>query len=178
MMYARTLAAALMLGATCAASAQTTYDVALDGADFVYNSQTNMNIDLQINVGDTVRWTWISGRHNVVSGTPGSPMAGSVFSSGGLALPPMVYEFTFDTPGTYDYFCEAHAGLGMVSQVVVLDSVCYADCDGSGSLNIFDYICFGNEYAAGTTYADCDGSGSLNIFDYICFGNEYAAGCP
>ena len=27
-------------------------------------------------------------------------------------------------------------------------------------------------------YADCDGSGALNIFDYICFGNEYAAGCP
>ncbi|MCA9278666.1 MAG: hypothetical protein H6815_10800 [Phycisphaeraceae bacterium] len=56
--------------------------------------------------------------------------------------------------------------------------VCYADCDGSGSLNIFDYICFGNAYAAGLPYADCDGSGSLNIFDYICFGNEYAAGCP
>ncbi|MCA9277743.1 MAG: peptidase S8 [Phycisphaeraceae bacterium] len=55
---------------------------------------------------------------------------------------------------------------------------CYADCDGSGSLNVFDYICFGNEYAAGNSYADCDGSGSLNVFDYICFGNEYAAGCP
>lgn len=26
--------------------------------------------------------------------------------------------------------------------------------------------------------ADCDQSGSLNIFDYICFGNAYAAGCP
>ncbi|MCA9278036.1 MAG: hypothetical protein H6815_04520 [Phycisphaeraceae bacterium] len=55
---------------------------------------------------------------------------------------------------------------------------CYADCDSSGSLNIFDYICFGNEYVAGTSYADCDGSGSLNVFDYICFGNAYAAGCP
>ncbi|MCA9280165.1 MAG: hypothetical protein H6815_00710 [Phycisphaeraceae bacterium] len=56
--------------------------------------------------------------------------------------------------------------------------LCYADCDASGSLNIFDYICFGNLYAAGDPYADCDGSGSLNVFDYICFGNEYAAGCP
>ncbi|MCA9278512.1 MAG: hypothetical protein H6815_07615 [Phycisphaeraceae bacterium] len=55
---------------------------------------------------------------------------------------------------------------------------CYADCDTSGTLNIFDYICYGNEYASGTSYADCDGSGSLNIFDYICYGNEYAAGCP
>ncbi|MCA9278023.1 MAG: hypothetical protein H6815_04455 [Phycisphaeraceae bacterium] len=55
---------------------------------------------------------------------------------------------------------------------------CYADCDQNGTLNIFDYICFGNAYAAGQAYADCDGSGSLNIFDYICFGNKYAAGCP
>ncbi|MCA9280095.1 MAG: PQQ-binding-like beta-propeller repeat protein [Phycisphaeraceae bacterium] len=56
-------------------------------------------------------------------------------------------------------------------------SSCYADCDGSGSLNIFDYICFGNLYAINDPSADCDGSGTLNIFDYICFGNLYAIGC-
>ncbi|MCA9278827.1 MAG: hypothetical protein H6815_11600 [Phycisphaeraceae bacterium] len=55
---------------------------------------------------------------------------------------------------------------------------CYADCDGSGTLNVFDYICFGNAYASNDPYADCDNSGGLNVFDYICFGNEYAAGCP
>ncbi|MCA9279580.1 MAG: hypothetical protein H6815_00880 [Phycisphaeraceae bacterium] len=55
---------------------------------------------------------------------------------------------------------------------------CYPDCDGSGALNVFDYICFGNAYANLDPYADCDGSGSLNIFDYICFGNAYASGCP
>ncbi|MCA9279575.1 MAG: hypothetical protein H6815_00905 [Phycisphaeraceae bacterium] len=55
---------------------------------------------------------------------------------------------------------------------------CYPDCDTSGSLNIFDYICYGNAYSTGDPYADCDGSGSLNIFDYICYGNAYAAGCP
>lgn len=56
--------------------------------------------------------------------------------------------------------------------------VCYADCDGSGVLNIFDYICFGAQYAGQLPYADCDGSGSFNVFDYICFGQEYANGCP
>ncbi|MCA9278083.1 MAG: SBBP repeat-containing protein [Phycisphaeraceae bacterium] len=56
--------------------------------------------------------------------------------------------------------------------------VCYADCDSDGDLDIVDYICFGNAYAAQDPYADCDGSGSLNVFDYICFGNAYAAGCP
>ncbi|MCA9278058.1 MAG: hypothetical protein H6815_04630 [Phycisphaeraceae bacterium] len=56
--------------------------------------------------------------------------------------------------------------------------ICTADCDCNAVLNIFDYICFGNEYASSTQYADCDGNGNLNIFDYICFGNAYAAGCP
>lgn len=55
---------------------------------------------------------------------------------------------------------------------------CKPDCDGSGSLNVFDYICFGDAYANDHWYADCDLSGSLNIFDYICFGNAYANGCP
>ncbi|MCA9278032.1 MAG: hypothetical protein H6815_04500 [Phycisphaeraceae bacterium] len=70
------------------------------------------------------------------------------------------------------------SGWGMDDVLVQMDGGCYADCDGSGTLNIFDYICFGNEYSAGTSYADCDSSGSLNIFDYICYGNEYSAGCP
>lgn len=55
---------------------------------------------------------------------------------------------------------------------------CYVDCDGNGSLNVFDYICFGNAYANAQPYADCDASGSFNVFDYICFGNAYVAGCP
>ncbi|MCA9278025.1 MAG: M23 family metallopeptidase [Phycisphaeraceae bacterium] len=62
--------------------------------------------------------------------------------------------------------------------VCISSGACYPDCDGSGSLNIFDYICFGNAYSTNDPYADCDGSGSLNIFDYICFGNAYAVGCP
>ncbi|MFG0283284.1 MAG: hypothetical protein ACF8R7_02585 [Phycisphaerales bacterium JB039] len=27
-------------------------------------------------------------------------------------------------------------------------------------------------------YADCDGTGSLDFFDFLCFQNEFAAGCP
>ncbi|MCA9278622.1 MAG: hypothetical protein R3B58_03350 [Phycisphaerales bacterium] len=59
-----------------------------------------------------------------------------------------------------------------------IDTPCYPDCDGSSTLNIFDYICFGNMYTNMDPYADCDSNGTLNVFDYICFGNLYAAGCP
>ena len=55
---------------------------------------------------------------------------------------------------------------------------CYADCDSSGSLDFFDFLCFQNAFAAGDPYADCDTSGSLDFFDFLCFQNAFAAGCP
>lgn len=75
---------------------------------------------------------------------------------------------------------EAHMSLDNVAidTFAFEDAVCYADCDSSGALNVFDYICFGSAYASGQPYADCDTNGVFNVFDYICFGNAYAAGCP
>ncbi|MFG0286242.1 MAG: GC-type dockerin domain-anchored protein, partial [Phycisphaerales bacterium JB039] len=55
---------------------------------------------------------------------------------------------------------------------------CYPDCDGSGTLDFFDFLCFQNAFALGDPYADCDGTGALDFFDFLCFQNEFAAGCP
>ncbi|MFN0131621.1 MAG: GC-type dockerin domain-anchored protein [Phycisphaerales bacterium] len=61
---------------------------------------------------------------------------------------------------------------------------CYPNCDGSSGnpvLNVADFICFLNRFAANDTYANCDGSTVspvLNIADFICFNNAFAAGCP
>lgn len=60
----------------------------------------------------------------------------------------------------------------------------YPNCDSSTAapgLNISDFICFINRYAAGDPYANCDGStGSpaLNVADFVCYLNAYATGCP
>lgn len=61
---------------------------------------------------------------------------------------------------------------------------CYADCEqstGPRVLDIFDFLCFGNEFVAGDVYAcDCDmstGQGVCDIFDFLCFGNAFSAGC-
>jgi len=60
---------------------------------------------------------------------------------------------------------------------------CYANCDNSTTppvLNILDFTCFLNQFAAGATYANCDGSTTppvLNILDFTCFLNRFAAGC-
>ena len=55
---------------------------------------------------------------------------------------------------------------------------CPADCDGSGSLDVFDFLCFQNAFAAGDPSADCDADGSLSLFDFLCFQNAFDAGCP
>ncbi len=61
---------------------------------------------------------------------------------------------------------------------------CYADCDqasGAGVLDIFDYLCFGNQFDAGQAYAcDCDlstGPGVCDVFDFLCFSSRFAQGC-
>ncbi len=56
-------------------------------------------------------------------------------------------------------------------------TVCYADCDASGALDIDDFICFQTLYALQDPYADCDASGTLDIDDFICFQTLYAIGC-
>jgi hypothetical protein len=66
-----------------------------------------------------------------------------------------------------------------VVRIDLWDSIaCYADCDGSGSLDFFDFLCFQNAFAAGSSAADCDFSGQLDFFDFLCFQNAFAAGCP
>ena len=60
----------------------------------------------------------------------------------------------------------------------VVESACYADCDQSGELDLFDFLCFKNLFAAADPAADCDESGVLDLFDFLCFQNAFAAGCP
>ena len=58
----------------------------------------------------------------------------------------------------------------------VVDS-CYADCEGDGDLDIFDYLCFLDRFANQEAYADCEGDGDWDIFDFLCYQGKYANGC-
>ncbi len=66
----------------------------------------------------------------------------------------------------------------------VAAATCYANCDNSTTapaLNVLDFSCFLNKFAAGDPYANCDGSTLapvLNVLDFSCFLNRFAAGCP
>ena len=61
----------------------------------------------------------------------------------------------------------------------VIPEACYADCDGSGVLDIFDFLCFQNSFVNQDPYAcDCDPDPACDIFDFLCFQNAFVAGCP
>ena len=87
----------------------------------MYDGQANMDIDLTILPGDTVRWLWVEGFHNVVSGFPDDPDPGELFFSGPpTGVPGTTFEFTFLDPGIYGYHCHPHESFGMISFVTVL----------------------------------------------------------
>jgi plastocyanin/mono/diheme cytochrome c family protein len=81
--------------------------------------------NIKIKVGTTVTWTNVSNApHTVTSGLPGSPDGKFDSSKSGTDLLPnnqgaaSVYSYTFNTPGTYPYYCVIH--LGMVAQITVV----------------------------------------------------------
>ncbi len=82
--------------------------------------------------------------------------------------------------GAYEY---DPTSLGRVQRIRFCPA-CYANCDASTVppvLNVNDFTCFLNKFAAGDPYANCDGSATpptLNILDFTCFLNRFAAGCP
>jgi len=88
-----------------------------------------------------------------------------------------------DYTGLYPYHCHIleHEDHEMMRQ---FKATCYANCDGSDIppiLNVNDFLCFINAYAAANPYANCDGSTVppvLNVNDFVCFLTRFAAGCP
>jgi hypothetical protein len=76
-----------------------------------------------------------------------------------------------------------NGGMVTLLQIPVAGGGCYANCDNSTTapiLNVLDFTCFLNRFAAGDTYANCDHSTTppvLNVLDFQCFLNAFAAGC-
>ena len=90
---------------------------------------------------------------------------------------------TYADAGLYDAVVTGPCS-SMASNAAALTVLCYANCDGSTTapvLNIADFTCFLNRFAAGDPWANCNHSTTppvLNVADFTCFLNAFAAGCP
>lgn len=73
---------------------------------------------LTIAQGDTVNFVWVSQNHDVVSGDITTCTATNTpLYSGAPVNPPHTYTYTFNTAGTYPYFCTPHCAAGMTATI-------------------------------------------------------------
>ncbi len=73
--------------------------------------------EVHIKANQKVRWVWVAGRHNVVSGA-GCTSDGK-FTSGALTSAPSTFEQKFEKSGSFPYYCDPHCTMGMTGTVVV-----------------------------------------------------------
>jgi plastocyanin len=160
----------------------TIFDVTVGGGNgfqFVPNT-------VDISVGDTVRWTWVTSGHSVTSGLPCA--ADSQYCSpndtncaaGILSNTGTVYQHTFTQAGTYSYFCAAHCFLGMTG-VINVSGGC-APTGWSAGLDMPSvgvrlvgvyFQANGKFYAMGGRSSDLAGSDFTHPFEYDPVANTW-----
>ena len=74
-------------------------------------------IGLFIEPGTTVRFEIAAGAHSATTYDERIPSEASPFDSGIISQGS--FEYTFEKPGTYDYYCIPHKSLGRVGRIVV-----------------------------------------------------------
>ncbi len=73
-----------------------------------------------VQVGDTIRWVWVSGSHTTTSTTI---PAGAATWDHPINSTSTFYEYAVTLSGTYNYKCTPHAAMGMVGSFTVNGSV-------------------------------------------------------
>ena len=137
---------------------------------------------------------FVAGAFDSEGGVPARHIArfdGAAWSALGAGVPSnsgYMTAFTTDPRGP-SLFVWA-SGAGTVGGSTVISSGdyqwvgcpnCYANCDNSTQsprLNVLDFLCFLNKFAARDPYANCTVDATIDIADFICFLNKFAAGCP
>lgn len=74
-------------------------------------------IGLHVEPGTTVTFELAAGAHSATAYEDRLPDGADSFDSGTISSG--VFRHTFETPGTYDYYCIPHKTIGMVGRVVV-----------------------------------------------------------
>lgn len=116
--------------------------------------------------------------HVVINGMDDILSLGSYMSTwdeGTNTIPGGAMHFTPDLALTWLTIPDGDFGVYVETEG---DQTCYADFDGNGVLDLFDFLEFQNEFNAQTPRADCTGDGLYNLFDFLCYVNEFNEGCP
>jgi len=74
-------------------------------------------VGLLVEPGTAVRFEVESGSHSVTAYEDRIPSGATAFDSGTISAGS--FEYTFEEPGTYDYYCLPHQSMGMTGRIVV-----------------------------------------------------------
>lgn len=97
-----------------------TVSMVTEGSEYYFDP-----IGLYVEPGTTVTWSNDSGSHSSTAYAEANdaemriPEGAESWDSGILSEQGATFEYTFETEGTYDYFCTPHKTLGMVARIVV-----------------------------------------------------------
>jgi hypothetical protein len=122
-----------------------------------------------------------------------------VLDAAGNLLTKTPYDFGSDSDYLFDFAMAANGDMFLAgarpATITLFDfaltkvpgaggpPACFANCDASTAepvLNVADFSCFLQKYAAADPYANCDQSTTppvLNVADFSCFLQKFAAGC-
>jgi plastocyanin len=114
-----TAAVALGGGAAMGQSAGTETVIVGPGGALVYEPGTDT--PHQILPGTTVEFVWESDNHNIV--VESQPEEADWEGHVPLENTGFTYEHTFETLGTYEYYCEPHRTAGMVATIEVVEEI-------------------------------------------------------
>ena len=118
-----TAAVALGGGAAMGQSAGTETVIVGPGGALVYEPGTDT--PHQILPGTTVEFVWESDNHNIV--VESQPEEADWEGHVPLENTGFTYEHTFETLGTYEYYCEPHRTAGMVATIEVVEEISVAE---------------------------------------------------
>ena len=127
--------------------------------------------DIRVEVGDTVRWEWTNGSHDVASGA--NCVEDGIFY-GLLRQSNPVFEYVVEESlagQTVEYHCTVanHCGFGMVGFLVVdgATTPCLGDINGDQSVTFDDVLELLAAWGDIDPDKDIDGSGAVDFGDLV-----------
>lgn len=115
-------------------SAQRPAAATFTARNFQFDADNNLSTQTdtaKIAIGESVTWNWINGFHTVTNGSDSfDPQAGTLFDQP-LDAASTSFSFTFNSAGTFPFFCRPHEGL--MAGVVVVQSVVGVPPESSAS---------------------------------------------
>ncbi|HLN54189.1 MAG TPA: plastocyanin/azurin family copper-binding protein [Lentimicrobium sp.] len=139
--------------------------VLISGATIVTVTQQDNTFspkDIEVKVGDTVRWVWTSGAHTTTSA---EIPAGAAAWDSPLTTNVQQFDYVVTVEGTYNYVCTPHIDLGMVGTITATTQLGIGENALANSVKIYPNPA--RENAVMTLISEKPGQGILSMYDLL-----------